>query len=47
MTQPLAPATEYAWTVRARFDLDTGERATRWSGDWLDGGVKGFLIRTP
>ena len=47
ITQPLAANTEYAWTVRARFALDTGERTTRWSGDWVGGGVKGFLFRTP
>jgi hypothetical protein len=47
ITQPLAPSTEYAWTVRARFALDTGERTTRWSGDWIGGGVRGFLFRTP
>lgn len=47
ITQPLAPNTQYAWTVRARFALDTGERTTRWSGDWVGGGVKGFLFRTP
>ena len=28
---PLAPATEYLWSVRARFRLDGEERATRWS----------------
>ena len=47
ITQPLAPDTPYAWSVRARFALDTGERTTRWSGDWVGGGVKGFLFRTP
>ena len=47
ITQPLAPNTQYAWTVRARFALDTGERTTRWSGDWVGGGVRGFLFRTP
>jgi hypothetical protein len=47
ITQPLAPDTQYAWSVRARFALDTGERTTRWSGDWVGGGVKGFLFRTP
>jgi hypothetical protein len=47
MTQPLAPSTEYVWSVRARFALDTGERTSRWSGDWVGGSVKGFLFRTP
>jgi len=47
ITQPLAPNTLYAWSVRARFALDTGERTTRWSGDWVGGGVKGFLFKTP
>ena len=47
MTQQLAPNTEYVWSVRARFALDTGERTTRWSGDWVGGGVRGFLFRTP
>jgi hypothetical protein len=46
-TQPLAPGTEYIWSVRARFVLDTGERTTRWSGDWVGGNVRGFLFRTP
>lgn len=45
--QPLAPGTEYAWSVRARFELDTGERTSRWSGDWVGGRVRGFLFRTP
>jgi hypothetical protein len=47
VTQPLAPSTEYVWSVRARFALDTGERTSRWSGDWLAGNVRGFLFRTP
>ncbi len=47
MTQPLAPDTEYVWSVRARFALDTGERTSRWSGDWIGGGTRGFLFRTP
>jgi len=47
MTQPLAPGTEYVWSVRARFVLDTGERTTRWSGDWVGGNTRGFLFRTP
>ncbi len=47
LTQPLAPDTEYVWSVRARFVLDTGERTSRWSGDWLGGDSKGFLFRTP
>jgi hypothetical protein len=47
MTQPLAPDTEYVWSVRARFALDTGERTSRWSGDWVGGRVRGFLFRTP
>lgn len=45
--QPLAPDTEYAWSVRARFVLDTGERVSRWSGDRIAGNVRGFLFRTP
>lgn len=45
--QPLAPGTEYVWSVRARFVLDTGERTTRWSGDWVGGSTRGFLFRTP
>ena len=47
MTQPLAPNTEYVWSVRARFALDTGERTSRWSGDWVGGDIRGFLFRTP
>jgi hypothetical protein len=47
LTQPLAPGTEYVWSVRARFALATGERTTRWSGDWVGGKLKGFLFRTP
>ena len=47
MAQPLAPDTEYVWSVRARFVLDTGERTSRWSGDWVGGSVRGFLFRTP
>ena len=47
LTQPLAPGTEYVWSVRARFALATGERTTRWSGDWVSGKLKGFLFRTP
>ena len=47
ITQPLAPNTLYAWSVRARFTLDTGQRTTRWSGDWVGGGVRGFLFQTP
>ena len=47
LTQPLAPGAEYVWSVRARFMLDTGERTTRWSGDWVGGNVRGFLFRTP
>lgn len=47
MTQPLAPNTEYIWSVRARFALDTGERTSRWSGDWVGGHIRGFLFRTP
>ena len=47
LTQPLAPDTEYVWSVRARFVLDTGERTSRWSGDWLGGNTRGFLFRTP
>lgn len=47
LTQPLAPGTEYVWSVRARFALVTGERTTRWSGDWVSGKLKGFLFRTP
>jgi hypothetical protein len=47
MTQPLAPTTEYVWSVRARFALDTGERTSRWSGDWVGGHIRGFLFRTP
>jgi hypothetical protein len=46
-TQPLAPGTEYVWSVRARFVLDAGERTTRWSGDWVGGNTRGFLFRTP
>jgi hypothetical protein len=46
-TQPLAPGTEYVWSVRARFVLDAGERTTRWSGDWVGGNTRGFLLRTP
>jgi hypothetical protein len=47
LTQQLAPGTEYVWSVRARFVLDTGERTSRWSGDWVGGRVRGFLFRTP
>ncbi len=47
MTQPLAPNTEYVWSVRARFALDTGERTSRWSGDWVGGDIRGFLFKTP
>jgi hypothetical protein len=47
VTQPLLPGAEYAWSVRARFELDTGERTTRWSGEWIGDGVKGFLVTTP
>lgn len=47
LTQPLAPGTEYIWSVRARFALDTGERISRWSGDWVGGNTIGFLFRTP
>ena len=47
MTQPLAPNTEYVWSVRARFELDTGERTSRWSGDWVGGDIRGFVFRTP
>ena len=47
VTQPLAPGTQYIWSVRARFVIDTGQRTTRWSGDWVGGRVRGFLIRTP
>ncbi len=47
MSQPLAPDTEYVWSVRARFVLYTGERTSRWSGDWVGGSVRGFLFRTP
>jgi hypothetical protein len=46
-TQPLAPNTDYIWSVRARFTLDTGERTSRWSGDWVGENVRGFLFRTP
>ncbi len=45
--QPLAPGTEHVWSVRARFELDTGERTSRWSGDRVGGNVRGFLFRTP
>ncbi len=45
--QPLAPDSLYIWTVRARFRLDGAERTTRWTGDWLGGGVKGFVFYTP
>lgn len=47
LSQPLAPSTEYVWSVRARFTLDTGDRTSRWSGDWVGGNTKGFLFRTP
>lgn len=47
LTQPLAPGTEYIWSVRARFRIDTGERTTRWAGDWVGGKTRGFLFRTP
>lgn len=47
LTRPLAPGTEYVWSVRARFVLDTGERMTRWSGDWVGASTRGFLFRTP
>jgi hypothetical protein len=47
VSQPLAPNTEYVWSVRARFVLDGGERTTRWSGDWVGGPTRGFLIHTP
>ena len=47
MTQPLAADTEYVWSVRARFVLDTGERTSRWSGDWIGREARGFLFRTP
>jgi hypothetical protein len=47
MTQPLAPSSEYVWSVRARFTLDTGERTSRWSGDWVGGDIRGFLFKTP
>jgi hypothetical protein len=47
MTQPLASNSEYVWSVRARFALDTGERTSRWSGDWVGGDIRGFLFRTP
>lgn len=30
---PLAPASQYLWSVRARFRLDGAERVTRWSHD--------------
>ncbi len=46
-TEPLAPGTEYIWSVRARFTLDTGVRTSRWSGDWVGGSVRGFVFRTP
>jgi len=47
LTEPLAPDTTYAWSVRARFELDTGERTSRWSGDWIGAGARGFLFETP
>jgi hypothetical protein len=45
--QPLAPDSEYVWSVRARFELDGNQRTTRWSGDWMGRGVRGFLFYTP
>jgi len=30
---PLAPSTRYAWTVRARFDLDGATRVTAWGSE--------------
>jgi hypothetical protein len=47
VSQALAADTEYVWSVRARFTLSGGERTSRWSGDWLGGGVRGFLFHTP
>jgi hypothetical protein len=32
LEEPLLHAAEYVWTVRARYDLDGGPRATPWSG---------------
>jgi len=47
LAQPLTPGTEYVWSVRARFTLNSAERISRWSGDWVGGNIKGFLFRTP
>ena len=47
LDQPLAPDTDYVWTLRARFRLGEAERTTRWSGDWFGARAKGFVFYTP
>lgn len=37
VTAPLAPATRYFWTVRARFELDGRERVTEWGATRANG----------
>lgn len=44
---PLDPDTAYAWTVRARFELDGRQRVTEWSCWFAYNITLKFFLRTP